>query len=134
EGAPLRKSRRKKPHVRKAPAPVDVNFRMAYLGTVSIVDEHGEVLVTRKYAIPASGDPATEIVAKMADDVRTALRKKPGLAVGIVQDGAPEMWALVREGLAKHPEILTVHEAIDRYHLMERLGKALALIEPNEGI
>lgn len=125
--APNRK-KRKKAYVRKAPTPVDVNYRMAYVGTVSIVDVHGEVLTTRKYAIPASDDPK-QIADKMAADVKTLLRRQPGLAVGIVQDGAPEMWNLVREAFKKHSEIGRVEEAIDRYHLMERLGKALALIE-----
>jgi hypothetical protein len=38
---------------------------MAYVGTVSVVDEHGAALVTRRYAIPANDDPA-EMVSKMA--------------------------------------------------------------------
>ena len=70
EGAPPRTRKRKKPRVRKAPAAVDVNYRMAYIGTVSLVDDGGEVLVTRKYAIPASDDPKTGIVDKMVADVR----------------------------------------------------------------
>ena len=66
---------------------------------VSIVDEHGEALVTRRYAAPACDDPAL-LVAKMSADVRAALRREPNLTVGTVQDGAPEMWTLTRDGLS----------------------------------
>lgn len=100
-GAPAKRTRkRRKPRQRCAPKPVDVNYRMAYVGTVSTVDEHGEALVTRRYAAPACDDPAT-LVAKMVADVRAAVRRQPTLAVGIVQDGAPEMWNLSRDGLSK---------------------------------
>jgi hypothetical protein len=122
--------RRTKPRVRRTPAPVTVNYRMAYVGTVSIVDAQGEALVTRKYAIPAEDDPVTGVVAKMVADVRAAKRQKPTMAVGIVQDGGKEMWSLVRDGLAKEPTVGKVFEGIDRYHLLERLAKALEIIEP----
>lgn len=132
--APARPRRSRKPRVRKTPAPVDVNYRMAYVGTVAIVDADGEVLATRKYAIPAADDPATLVVDRMMADVVTLRRKKPSLAVGIVQDGAPEMWNLLVEGIARHGIAGPIHQAIDRYHLTERLGKALAIVEPNEAI
>lgn len=125
--------KRKKPRQRRAPEPFDVNFRMAYVGTVCIVDEHGEALVTRRYSAPACDDP-TKLVAKMTADVRAALRRMPTLAVGTVQDGAPEMWTLTRDGLSglRQQGVLDRwEEGIDRYHLLERLGAALELIEPN---
>lgn len=127
------KRERRKPRKRRAPKPIDVNFRMAYVGTVSIVDEHGEALVSRRYAAPACDDAAT-LVAKMTADVRAAVRRNPTLTVGVVQDGAPEMWALTRDGLLKLREqgvITSWEEGIDRYHLLERLGAALELIEPS---
>jgi hypothetical protein len=39
------------------------------------------------------------------------------------------MWNLVRAGLG--PLEIKFEEAIDRYHLIERLGKALAIVEPD---
>ena len=132
--APPRARRSKKPRVRKAPSPVDVNYRMAYVGTVAVLDADGEVLATRKYAIADSDDPATQIVDRMAADVITMRRKAPTLVVGIVQDGAPEMWNLLRESLARHAITGPILEAIDRYHLTERLGKALAIIESDEAV
>ncbi len=132
--APAKRARkRKKPRKRRASKPIVVNFRMAYVGTASIVDEHGEALVTRRYAAPACDDPAT-LVAKMVADVRAAVRRQPGLGVGIVQDGAPEMWNVTREALSKLRDkgvIAGWEEGIDRYHVLERLGSALEIIEPD---
>jgi hypothetical protein len=51
-----------------------------------------------------------------------------------VQDGAPEMWTLTRAGLSelrKRGVIDRWEEGIDRYHLLERLGAALELLEPS---
>jgi hypothetical protein len=129
---PVKAPRRRhdKPYVRKAPAPVTVNYRMAYVGTVSIVDARGDALVTRKYAVPAGDDPK-RVVERMVADVRRGLQQNPALPVGVVQDGAPEMWNLMREGLDAEPTVHHYFEAIDRYHLVERLGKALELVEPH---
>jgi hypothetical protein len=107
--------------------------RMAYVGTAAIVDEHGETLTTRRYASPACDDPAA-LVAKLMADVRTAVRRGPHLAVGVVQDGAPELWTLTRGALTKLRADGVLdgwEEGIDRYHLLERLGKALEIIEPD---
>ena len=64
---------------------------MAYVGTVCFVDEHGEALASYRYASPACDDPRS-LVEHMTADVRSAIRKNLVLSVGIVQDGAPEMW------------------------------------------
>ena len=133
DAPPKPQKKRRKPRVRRAPKPIDVNYRMAYVGTVSIVDEHGAALVTRRYAIPANDEP-TEMVSKMTADVRAALKKDSALTVGIVQDGAPEMWNLTRDGLAKMRDdgvLAGWEEGIDRYHLLERLADALEIVEPD---
>lgn len=133
-GAPSEPKReRRTPRVRSAPTPIDVNFRMAYVGTVSIVNEAGDALATRRYAAPACDDPAT-LVTRMAADVEAAVKRDPTLGVGCVQDGAPEMWNLTRQGLSglqTRGVIANWEEGIDRYHLLEHLGKALDIVEPN---
>jgi hypothetical protein len=63
-------------------------------------------------------------------DVRHALRQAPALAVGVIQDGAPEMWNLLSAALAAEPLVTKYYEAIDRYHLNERLGDILRCTEP----
>ncbi|MBI3200088.1 MAG: hypothetical protein HYZ29_01015 [Myxococcales bacterium] len=133
DAPPKRGKKRRKPRERRAPKPIDVAWRMAYVGTVAFVDEYGETLATRRYAIPACDDPST-VVTKMMADVREAMRRKPSLTVGIVQDGAPEMWNVLRSGLSELQRAGVIpdwKEGIDRYHLLERLAKALAIVEPD---
>lgn len=131
EGAPPKTQRKKreKPYLRTRPAPVDVNYRMAYIGTVSVTDQYGEGLVTRRYAATPDEGP-DEVLHGMMADVRNALRRNPNLHVGIVQDGAREMWNLVRSALTQ-AAVTNWLEAIDRYHLNERLAKVLRVIELN---
>jgi len=135
EGA-LRKPRRcrKKPRVRVAPPPIDVNYRMAYVGTVSFLDEHGDSLGVRRYARPASC-PAQELCARMAADVEVALKHQPDLRVLTVQDGAPEMWNLVRDALRplRRPGCLEHYfEAIDLMHVLGHLSNALVALGNDE--
>jgi len=129
EGAAPKTERKKreKPYVRTPPAPVDVNYRMAYIGTVSVTDQYGEALVVRRYAATPEQGP-DEVVFGMMADVRNALRRNPHLRVGVVQDGAPEMWNLVRPALLQ-AGVTNWLEAIDRYHLNERIARVLKAIE-----
>jgi len=125
--------KRRKPRIRQPPAAFDINWRMAYVGTVSLVDADGEALEVRRYALPACDDPRP-LVDKMTADIRHALRRNPALNAGIVQDGAREMWNRTREGMAALRQeglLQTWHEGIDRYHLLERLAEALEIVEPD---
>ena len=65
-GAPptTRRKRRTTPYVRTRPAPVSVNDRMAYVGTVSVVDRAGAALVIRRYAIDSTADQIARWVAR----------------------------------------------------------------------
>ena len=123
---------RRTPLVRTPPKPFDVNWRMAYVGTVCVVDRHGLALHTTRYAAAACDEPK-DIVDRMMEDVRTARRREP-LRVGVMQDGAHEMWNLVRAGLTtlrEHGILRSWNEGIDRPHLLERLAAALEIAEPN---
>lgn len=123
---------RRTPRVRAVPPPIDVNFRMAYVGTVSFVDGEGKALTTRRYGAPASDCPGA-MAKRMAADVEAALSRDPCLVVGCVQDGAPEMWNVTGSALgalAERGVLASWKEVVDRYHLLERLGKALVVIEP----
>lgn len=124
--------KRKRPRVRRAPLPYDVVFRMSYVVTLAYLDANGETLAARRYAAPASDDPTT-VVSRAAEDIRAALTKKKkengtAITIGLVQDGAPEMWNLGREALqaiVNDGLIPKWFEALDRCHLMGRLGSAL---------
>lgn len=119
---------RTEPYVRAAPVPIDVNWRMAPVVTVSITDAEGDALVTRKYAATAT-EGWDGILKRAMADVAAALRERSTLHVGVVQDGAHEIWNAVRAALATVPAVSSHLEAVDRYHLNERLGKVLHLIE-----
>jgi hypothetical protein len=134
DAPPKPEPERRRPRVRNPPAPYDINWRMAYVGTVCFVDAYGNAVHTIRYAAAACDDPR-ELVGKMTADLRTALKKRPDLAAGIVQDGAPEMWNRTREGMQHLRDdgvLQSWHEGIDRYHLMERLGEALKIVSPND--
>ena len=120
---------RKRPYLRKPPAPVEVNYRMAYAATVSLVNDQGEALLTRRYAIEAS-DSEEVLIARAIADVRHYLTQRRELLVAVVQDGAHEMWNLVRPELEKlrtEGRLRSWSEAIDFCHLLERLSEALEL-------
>lgn len=131
EGASRKPRReRRKPRARVAPPPIDVNYRMAYVGTVTYVDEHGEALGVRRYAGPASCAPE-KLCARMAADVEAALKQETDLPVLIMQDAAPEMWNLVRDAIRslRRPDCLTNYfEAIDVMHALGHLSDALAAL------
>ncbi len=132
-GAPpkTRRKKRTKPYVRKAPPPVDVNYKMDYVGTVSLVDAAGEKLESRKYFATHEDGPAG-ILERMMGDVRSALKQRSELKVGVVQDGAKELWTLVRSALKEELGVEEALEGIDKYHLFERLGDVVKLTEEDE--
>ena len=135
DAPPKRQRQRKKPRVRRPAPPRDAHWRMPYVGTVSLVNADGDALITRRYAVPAGDDPS-DVVARMCADVEAAVKRAPHLEVGIVQDGAPEMWSVTREGLEalrQREVVVEWHEGIDRFHLLERLAAALVILEPDEG-
>ena len=131
EAPATRRKPRHTPYTRTTPARVNVNYRMAYVGTISFHDAQGTALATRRYAAAAHASPTDGIVRPLLADVRQALRQVPALALGIVQDGAPELWNLLRAALSAEPLVTTFYEAIDRYHLNERLAEVLRYVEPD---
>lgn len=119
---------RKKPRIRAAPPPVEVNYRMAFVGTVALADADGDVAHTYKYGATAADGPA-EILHAMMQDVRNALRQDRSLRVVVVQDAAKEMWKLVIAALEAEPSVSEWEELIDHYHAMGHLWAAAEAME-----
>lgn len=103
-----------------------VRWRMDYVGTVSFYDEEGKRLQSRHYRLPAGGEPDV-IVERMMADVTHALGQRPDLKIAIVQDGAPELWKVLRKALRAEPLVSDWVEILDWYHLDERLTACLDL-------
>ena len=131
EAPATRRKPRRKPYIRTRPDPVTVHYRMAYVGTLTFHDAAGEPLASRCYTAAAQESPTDRVVAPLMADLRQALRQAPTLAVGVIQDGAPELWNLLRPAVLAEPPVTTYYEAIDRYHLNERLGAVLRALEPD---
>ena len=131
DGPATRRKPRRTPYVRTKPDPITVHYRMAYVGTISFHDADGETLASRCYAAAAHESPTDRVVAPLVADLHQALRQQPTVAVGVIQDGAPELWNLLRPAVLADPQVTTYYEAIDRYHLNERLGDVLRHLEPD---
>ena len=103
---------------------VGVKWRMDYVGTVTFLDASGARLDSRHYRLPASSDPAA-MADRMMADLRQALGQAPKLKIIVVQDGAPELWSVIR------PKLKAVtacwEEVLDWYHVEERLTAVLDL-------
>ena len=75
-------------HTQEA-SPGECQLPVAYVDTISFHDADGN-LATRRYTAAAHESP-TDRCADVAD-LRHALRQVPALAVGVIQDGEPELW------------------------------------------
>lgn len=122
---------RRKPYLRRPPAPAEVHYRMGYVGTVNVTGGDGEAVRTIKYACSADADPKSVVHSVLADVVSLQEHRRQAgmgeLPIGVVQDGAPEMWQLVEEGLRRELPDTSYAKAIDRFHLMERLAETLKM-------
>lgn len=126
EAPTTRRKRRTKPYRRCAPHPVDVAYRMAYVGTVAVFDRDRELLVSRRYAATPEEGP-DELVARVMADLVAARRQRPDLVLMVVQDGAAELWGLIWEAMKSHG-IRDYRSVIDRYHYNEHLAAALQIV------
>jgi hypothetical protein len=119
-------TRRSRPYVRRAPPAVTVAYRMAYVGTVSLHDGKGTVLVTKRFAVtPLQGPDG--IVDRVANEVRHLRTRYGALPMTVVQDGAPELWGLVAQLCERHG-LAPACELIDRFHVDERLAQVCELV------
>jgi len=122
------------PYVRKPPEPIEVHYRMAYIGTVVFYNDQGTALRSFRYAASMEDGP-NEVLHSMMLDVRRAMQQAPTLHVLVIQDAAKEMWTLVIAALEKEPSVQTWDVLVDHYHAMEHLQKAAAIIdEPTDAL
>lgn len=102
-------------------------FRMASCATLTLHDRKGEALHTLRYGRMPHGDVA-ELCQTLAQDVRTLLRQQPLLGGILLADGAPELWTLLTGSLNADTLGVPVHQLVDLWHLLEKLGSAARLL------
>jgi hypothetical protein len=131
ERLPARPRRgRTRPYQRQPPAPVDVTYRMAYVGTVAMVGADGETVRSRRFGASAEEGPEA-VVARVFAEVEHLRRHRPDLPLVVIQDGAPELWRLLRAACEQHG-VKPALEMIDRFHLDERLAAILELVAASD--
>ena len=98
------------------------NFRMAYVGTVTLHDEQGAGGHTIRYGCMPEGD-GMGLRDRLVADVAVWRSKRPDLKLQLLCDGAPEMWNLLDEGFRpKFGDDL--YQLVDLCHLTEKLAAA----------
>lgn len=108
-----------------AKRPIARVWRMSYCATVTLHDAHGKGLLTLRYGAMPGCDPDEEIVAALEHDVKTLCARRPDLKVGLICDGAAEMWNLLHGRLREELLERSLRELVDLWHLLQKVGKAL---------
>lgn len=110
---------------KKAPKnPVARIWRMIYCATLSLHDKDGRALDTLRYGCMPDDEPEGVAAALLAD-VRALRAQRPDLLVGMICDGAPEMWNLLDQAVADAELEVSVRRLVDLWHLLGYVGKAL---------
>jgi hypothetical protein len=91
---------------------------MAYCGTVTLYDREGDPLKTLRYG-RMPGEGAHILREQMKWDVAALTRRRAGLELVALSDGAAELCNILEED---YPE---ASRYIDYYHLVEKLSAAL---------
>lgn len=108
--------------------PMEVVYRMAYAGTLTLHDAEGRALRTLRYGA-APGEDASALLERALADAVMLRQKCPRLRVVLLADGAPEMWRLLRTTFS--PKLLgkrKVYEVLDFFHLVEKLAAAAKVV------
>jgi hypothetical protein len=79
------------------------------------------------------GQKVKAAVPRIEPALRRLLRQRPKLNVALVQDGAAEMWNLMRP-LLRRVGLKKWIERIERYHLEQHLAAALEILEPDAAV
>lgn len=108
--------------------PIERVYRMAYCGTVTLHDAEGSAIHTIRYGTMPEGDAAA-LCEGLASDVVAIRRKRRGLPVTLLSDGAPEMCNRLDEAFdAETFDGAELHRLIDFWHAVEKLSAAALVI------
>lgn len=120
-----RKRPRGRPRKGAARRPVARVWRMSYCATATMHDANGRSLHTLRYGAMPGCDPDTEIVTALRNDVAALRARRPDLKVGLLCDGAVEMWNLLHGGFTEELLETAIRELVDLWHLLQKVAKAM---------
>lgn len=120
-----RKRPRGRPRKGAARRPVARVWRMSYCATVTLHDAQGRSLRTLRYGAMPGCDPDAEVVTALFNDVKALRERRPDLKVGLLCDGAAEMWNLLHGRFTEELLETSLRELVDLWHLLQKVGKAL---------
>jgi len=129
DAATAPKSRRREPYERTPPEPRQHNYRMAWAGSTTFYDQHGEAMLVYRYAADAN-TTAEQMAKRIAADVAWSTKGQPTRVVHCIQDGAPELRILPETLIKQLPAGTTLRELVDFEHLMGYLDKVVDACEP----
>lgn len=108
--------------------PVAVNLRMAFCSVVTLYDSSGTPLSSIRYAhVPTGGADDMKVVLR--DDLEVLLRRRPGLPVVGLADGAADMQSILDHVLAGR----IAGSVVDLWHVLEKLGEAAMAVDQGAG-
>jgi hypothetical protein len=112
--------------------PIERVYRMAYCGTVTLHDAEGNAIHTIRYGTMPEGDAAA-LCEGMASDVLGIRRKRRGLPISLLSDGAAEMCNRLDEAFdAETFEDVPMNKLIDFWHVIEKLSAAASVVAGKE--
>jgi len=121
---------RAEPYERTPPPQKEHRYRMAWVGSTTIYDKHGNELHTWRYAAEASANPAI-VACRVAKDVAWIANVHRGVPIHCVQDGAPELRALPEALTRQLPADRIPVVLVDFEHLLGYLEEIVDACEPD---
>lgn len=112
--------------------PIEVVFRMAWTGTVTLHDADGNALHTLRYGRMPHED-GHSLAEALASDALALVRRRPRLKVVTLGDGAEQIQTLLAAHVDEETFRCNIRRLVDLWHVIEKLAEALAVIETDDG-
>jgi hypothetical protein len=110
--------------------PVEVVYRMAWVGTVTLHDKEGNALSTIRYGRMPHED-GDSLAEALVSDALALVQRCRRLKVVTLGDGAERVQVLLEKHIDEAGFGRPIMRLVDLWHVVEKLGEALVLIEPD---
>lgn len=122
---------RGRPRKGAAKKPIEIAHRMAWTGTVTLHDAEGNGLFTVRYGRMPHED-GEQLAEALASDALALVRRCRRLNVVTLGDGAEDIQTLLGKHVDEESFRRRIRRLIDFWHVIEKLGEALVLIESDD--